>query len=121
MLPRRPLLSVLGVSLDDLSLAQTPLMLLWCSRAWRFSLRLLPFPSERSSWSWCHTGTPHLLLCFLTDSPASASREIAFFFPEFNEQLWYQREEPRLRCGRVFYNAEERVHCVLGDGDTELT
>uniref|UniRef100_A0A663M237 Nucleoside diphosphate kinase n=1 Tax=Athene cunicularia TaxID=194338 RepID=A0A663M237_ATHCN len=36
-----------------------------------------------------------------SDSPASASREIAFFFPEFNEQLWYQQEEPRLRCGQV--------------------
>ncbi|XP_075285010.1 nucleoside diphosphate kinase 6 isoform X1 [Opisthocomus hoazin] len=36
-----------------------------------------------------------------SDSPASASREIAFFFPEFNEHLWYQQEEPRLRCGQV--------------------
>ncbi|XP_074429162.1 nucleoside diphosphate kinase 6 isoform X3 [Larus michahellis] len=56
-----------------------------------------------------------------SDSPASASREIAFFFPEFNEQLWYQREEPRLRCGQVYYNAEERVHCVVGDEEKELT
>ncbi|NWQ81270.1 NDK6 kinase, partial [Columbina picui] len=56
-----------------------------------------------------------------SDSPASASREIAFFFPEFNERLWYEQEEPRLRCGRVIYNAEERVHCVLGDGESELT
>lgn len=59
--------------------------------------------------------------CFLTDSPASASREIAFFFPEFNERLWYEQEEPRLRCGPVFYNAEERVHCPLRDGESELT
>ncbi|XP_009641799.2 nucleoside diphosphate kinase 6 isoform X1 [Egretta garzetta] len=56
-----------------------------------------------------------------SDSPASASREIAFFFPEFNEQLWYQQEEPRLRCGQVYYNAEERVHCVFRDEETELT
>ncbi|KAK2517197.1 Nme6 [Columba guinea] len=55
-----------------------------------------------------------------SDSPASASREIAFFFPEFNERLWYEQEEPRLRRGRVFYNAEERVHCALGDGESEL-
>uniref|UniRef100_A0A8C3JCW7 NME/NM23 nucleoside diphosphate kinase 6 n=1 Tax=Calidris pygmaea TaxID=425635 RepID=A0A8C3JCW7_9CHAR len=54
------------------------------------------------------------------DSPASASREIAFFFPEFNEELWYQQEEPRLRCGQVYYNAEERVHCVVGDEGREL-
>lgn len=57
----------------------------------------------------------------LTDSPASASREIAFFFPEFNEELWYQQEEPHLRCGQVYYNAEERVHCVFKDEETELT
>ncbi|XP_009330842.1 PREDICTED: nucleoside diphosphate kinase 6, partial [Pygoscelis adeliae] len=56
-----------------------------------------------------------------SDSPASASREIAFFFPEFNEQLWYQQEEPRLRCGQVYYNAEGRVHCVFRDEETELT
>ncbi|XP_035195522.1 nucleoside diphosphate kinase 6 [Oxyura jamaicensis] len=56
-----------------------------------------------------------------SDSPASASREIAFFFPEFNEELWYQQEEPRLRGGQVYYNAEERVHCVFKDEETELT
>nr|XP_047930749.1 nucleoside diphosphate kinase 6 [Anser cygnoides] len=56
-----------------------------------------------------------------SDSPASASREIAFFFPEFNEELWYQQEEPHLRCGQVYYNAEERVHCVFKDEETELT
>ncbi|XP_054667663.1 nucleoside diphosphate kinase 6 isoform X3 [Grus americana] len=56
-----------------------------------------------------------------SDSPASASREIAFFFPEFNEQLWYQHEEPHLRCRQVYYNAEERVHCVFRDEETELT
>ncbi|KAM9245650.1 nucleoside diphosphate kinase 6 [Leptosomus discolor] len=55
-----------------------------------------------------------------SDSPASASREIAYFFPEFNEQLWYQQEEPRLRCGQVYYSAEERVHRVSGDEETEL-
>ncbi|KAK9400377.1 nucleoside diphosphate kinase 6 [Crotalus adamanteus] len=31
-----------------------------------------------------------------SDSAASASKEIAFFFPDFNEQEWYQCEEPRL-------------------------
>ncbi|XP_053942965.1 nucleoside diphosphate kinase 6 isoform X2 [Cuculus canorus] len=55
-----------------------------------------------------------------SDSPASASREIAFFFPEFSEQLWYQREEPRLRRGPVYYDTEQRVHCVLRDEETEL-
>ncbi|NWY07071.1 NDK6 kinase, partial [Nothoprocta ornata] len=55
-----------------------------------------------------------------SDSPASASREIAFFFPEFNEELWYQRDEPYLRCGQVYYNAKERVHCVCRAQETEL-
>ncbi|NXX82658.1 NDK6 kinase, partial [Urocolius indicus] len=56
-----------------------------------------------------------------SDSAASASREIAFFFPEFSEQLWYQQEEPRLRCGHVFYSAAERVHRPCGDGGAELS
>lgn len=78
-------------------------------------------PLEHSTYLWCQIGISHLpSLYFLTDSPASASREIAFFFPEFNERLWYEQEEPRLRCGRVFYNAEERVHRALGDGESEL-
>ncbi|NXI32718.1 NDK6 kinase, partial [Sterrhoptilus dennistouni] len=47
-----------------------------------------------------------------SDSPASASREIAFFFPEFDEQRWYEQDEPRLRRGQLFYSAEERVHRV---------
>ncbi|XP_053800258.1 nucleoside diphosphate kinase 6-like isoform X1 [Vidua chalybeata] len=38
-----------------------------------------------------------------SDSPASASREIAFFFPEFDERRWYEQDEPRLR----------HAHCVL--------
>ncbi|NXQ36949.1 NDK6 kinase, partial [Alaudala cheleensis] len=32
-----------------------------------------------------------------SDSAASASREIAFFFPEFDEQRWYEQDEPQLR------------------------
>lgn len=49
-----------------------------------------------------------------SDSPASASREIAFFFPEFDEQRWYEQDEPRLRHGQLLYSAQERVHRVLG-------
>ncbi|XP_062446878.1 nucleoside diphosphate kinase 6 isoform X3 [Rhea pennata] len=56
-----------------------------------------------------------------SDSPASASREIAFFFPEFNEQLWYKQDEPHLRCGQVYYNTKERIHCVFRDEETKLT
>ncbi|NWT10591.1 NDK6 kinase, partial [Vireo altiloquus] len=49
-----------------------------------------------------------------SDSPASASREIAFFFPEFDEQRWYEQDEPRFRRGELYYSAKERVHRVLG-------
>ncbi|NXU90190.1 NDK6 kinase, partial [Xiphorhynchus elegans] len=56
-----------------------------------------------------------------SDSRASASREIAFFFPEFDEQRWYEEEEPRLRCGQVFYSPEECVHRVLGADEAEVT
>ncbi|NXL14370.1 NDK6 kinase, partial [Setophaga kirtlandii] len=44
-----------------------------------------------------------------SDSPASASREIAFFFPEFDEQRWYEQEEPRLRRGQLFQSAQQRL------------
>uniref|UniRef100_A0A8C9N313 Nucleoside diphosphate kinase n=1 Tax=Serinus canaria TaxID=9135 RepID=A0A8C9N313_SERCA len=45
-----------------------------------------------------------------SDSPASASREIAFFFPEFDEQRWYEQDEPRLRRGQLLYS------CGAGTG-----
>ncbi|KFO33222.1 Nucleoside diphosphate kinase 6 [Fukomys damarensis] len=40
-----------------------------------------------------------------SDSAASASREIAAFFPDFSEQRWYEEEEPQLRRGLVHYNS----------------
>ncbi|XP_075774482.1 nucleoside diphosphate kinase 6 isoform X5 [Pelodiscus sinensis] len=54
-----------------------------------------------------------------SDSAASASREIAFFFPEFSESHWYQQDEPCLRCGLARYDAEECVHSILKAGMTE--
>ncbi|NXP57310.1 NDK6 kinase, partial [Chloropsis cyanopogon] len=56
-----------------------------------------------------------------SDSPASASREIAFFFPEFDEQRWYEQEEPRLRRGRPCHSAEERQHRELGARQAQVT
>lgn len=68
----------------------------------------------------CNGGTSHLHLpSSLADSAASASKEIAFFFPEFDERRWYQEDEPRLRCGQARYSAEERVHQVPEDEGTE--
>ncbi|NXQ52960.1 NDK6 kinase, partial [Anthoscopus minutus] len=56
-----------------------------------------------------------------SDSPASASREIAFFFPEFDERCWYEQDEPELRRGQLYYSPEERVHRVLRAEEAEVT
>ncbi|XP_071406232.1 nucleoside diphosphate kinase 6-like isoform X1 [Pithys albifrons albifrons] len=55
-----------------------------------------------------------------SDSPASASREIAFFFPEFDEQRWYEQDEPRLRRGQVLCSPQERVHRLLQAHEAEV-
>ncbi|CAK6435941.1 unnamed protein product, partial [Pipistrellus nathusii] len=51
-----------------------------------------------------------------SDSVASASREIAAFFPDFSERRWYEEEEPRWRWGPVRYSPEGGVHCAAGTG-----
>lgn len=51
-----------------------------------------------------------------SDSVASASREIAAFFPDFSEQRWYEEEEPQWRRGSVHYSPEGGVHCAAGTG-----
>ncbi|XP_070804123.1 nucleoside diphosphate kinase 6 [Pituophis catenifer annectens] len=49
-----------------------------------------------------------------SDSAASASKEIAFFFPDFSEEEWYQHEEPQLR--RETVGAHAVIGCHLQDG-----
>lgn len=56
-----------------------------------------------------------------SDSAASASREIAFFFPEFDERRWYEQDEPRLRQGRLCHSAEECQHLLLGPQHAQVT
>lgn len=51
-----------------------------------------------------------------SDSVASASREIAAFFPGFSEQRWYEEEEPRWRRGPVLYSPEGGIHYAAGTG-----
>ncbi|KAJ7329382.1 hypothetical protein JRQ81_015556 [Phrynocephalus forsythii] len=48
-----------------------------------------------------------------SDSPESASREIAAFFPEFSEEDWYRHREPQLRAGN---DAKADVHRGPGGG-----
>lgn len=45
-----------------------------------------------------------------SDSPESATKEIGFFFPEFNIPLWYEREEPLLRTGKATFCDEREIH-----------
>ncbi|XP_078004359.1 nucleoside diphosphate kinase 6 isoform X5 [Phascolarctos cinereus] len=52
-----------------------------------------------------------------SDSVVSARREIAAFFPDFSERRWYAEEEPMLRLGPVYYDAEGGVHCVARGGE----
>ncbi|XP_006011783.1 nucleoside diphosphate kinase 6 [Latimeria chalumnae] len=47
-----------------------------------------------------------------SDSPESASREIASFFPEFMEREWREWEEPLLRSGHAQYDRHKHVHIV---------
>ncbi|XP_042326793.1 nucleoside diphosphate kinase 6-like [Sceloporus undulatus] len=44
-----------------------------------------------------------------SDSTESASREIAFFFPEFSEEHWYRYEEPQLRRELAYYDTKAGV------------
>ncbi|XP_061493962.1 nucleoside diphosphate kinase 6 isoform X7 [Rhineura floridana] len=53
-----------------------------------------------------------------SDSAASASREIAFFFPDFSEEDWYRNEEPQLR-GRAGCSDIKAIVHVPRDGWTE--
>ncbi|KAM6436316.1 nucleoside diphosphate kinase 6-like isoform 1-T1 [Liasis olivaceus] len=54
-----------------------------------------------------------------SDSSASASKEIAFFFPDFSEEEWYQREEPQLRGETVCPGPRVVIHRGPGDSWTE--
>ncbi|XP_059520837.1 nucleoside diphosphate kinase 6 [Myotis daubentonii] len=51
-----------------------------------------------------------------SDSVASASREIAAFFPDFSERRWFEEEEPQWRWGPVRYSPERGVHGPAGTG-----
>ncbi|XP_074642368.1 nucleoside diphosphate kinase 6-like [Tubulanus polymorphus] len=45
-----------------------------------------------------------------SDSAESAKKEINFFFPEFDYQMWFNDEELILRTGNVSYDAEKKQH-----------
>lgn len=49
-----------------------------------------------------------------SDSAASASREIAFFFPDFCQEDWYRHEEPQLRGGPAACDATAIFPSRLG-------
>ncbi|XP_068610022.1 nucleoside diphosphate kinase 6 [Brachionichthys hirsutus] len=48
-----------------------------------------------------------------SDSVESAQREIRFFFPEFHEEEWMEKEEPLFRSGQIQYDDQKRIHTLL--------
>ncbi|XP_064605485.1 nucleoside diphosphate kinase 6-like [Liolophura sinensis] len=47
-----------------------------------------------------------------SDSPESAAKEIAFFFPEFSIDHWYREDESCYREGKVFYDNDTGMHML---------
>ena len=47
-----------------------------------------------------------------SDSEASAQKEIAFFFPEFDVDKWYEECEPKFRTGAIGFNPDTFEHFV---------
>ena len=47
-----------------------------------------------------------------SDSDISATREIGFFFPEFDIQQWYVTDEPNFRSGNVEFDETEFLHYI---------
>ncbi|KAG8440135.1 hypothetical protein GDO86_006073 [Hymenochirus boettgeri] len=50
-----------------------------------------------------------------SDSKESACREIAFFFPEFSLNYWYQEQEILYRTGPVYYDEESLEHHLVAE------
>ncbi|XP_033110331.1 nucleoside diphosphate kinase 6-like [Anneissia japonica] len=49
-----------------------------------------------------------------SDSPESARKEIAFFYPDFNVDHWYKRQEHLYRTQNVVYCKETGLHKPQG-------
>ncbi|RXM28159.1 Nucleoside diphosphate kinase 6 [Acipenser ruthenus] len=45
-----------------------------------------------------------------SDSAESATREISYFFPDFNMKQWIEKEEPLFRAGDIVYDEQKQVH-----------
>ncbi|KAK7071022.1 Nucleoside diphosphate kinase 6 [Halocaridina rubra] len=45
-----------------------------------------------------------------SDSPDTAAKEIAFFYPEFSIEDWYKNDEPSFRLGKVSLDDVNFVH-----------
>ncbi|XP_035624553.2 nucleoside diphosphate kinase 6 [Oncorhynchus keta] len=47
-----------------------------------------------------------------SDSLESARREISFFFPDFSQETWMEREELRFRKRRMEDNQRKQIHTL---------
>ena len=48
-----------------------------------------------------------------SDSPESARREIFTFFPDFDYEEWFQKEEPFFRAGKVVFDEDKFCHYTV--------
>lgn len=54
-----------------------------------------------------------------SDSEESARREIGFFFPEFDQDMWYLDEEQRWRRGKLVFDLERCEHVVVDEQEQQ--
>ncbi|KAM7367972.1 hypothetical protein PAMP_014230 [Pampus punctatissimus] len=50
-----------------------------------------------------------------SDSVESAQREIHFFFPDFSEEEWMEKEEPAFRSGQIHYDHQKQIHTLSSE------
>ncbi|KAL1433789.1 hypothetical protein MTO96_012318 [Rhipicephalus appendiculatus] len=54
-----------------------------------------------------------------SDSEESARREIGFFFPEFDQDMWYLDEEQRWRRAKLVFDLERCEHVVVDEQEQQ--
>ncbi|KAH7974667.1 hypothetical protein HPB49_018034 [Dermacentor silvarum] len=54
-----------------------------------------------------------------SDSEESARREIGFFFPEFDQDMWYLNEEQRWRRAKLVFDLERCEHVVVDEEEQQ--
>ena len=53
-----------------------------------------------------------IIIIIISDSDTSAKREIAYFFPNFNPELWFREEEEYFRNNQIGFDEEKCEHIL---------